>query len=527
MYRIYYCLAYEHDWRLVILAGLICGIATFTAFSLLSRAAVTRKEMQLGWLAATATVTGCGVWATHFVAMLAFEPSLPLGYNTPLTILSVIIAIVVTGVGFAAAMRAGADNPVGIVAGGVVVGMGVFGMHYTGMQAVEVQAALEYDPVLVAVSMAIGSTLAAVALLVAFHAPRGEGIKGRLEAAGLLTLGIVGLHFTAMGAITLTPDPQLVVPAQAMDGDWLAVGVALTTLIILAAGLGGSIIDQRFAERMSIEADRLHTTISELEKTKTDLEATAAQLESALGAAAAGSQAKSQFLAAMSHELRTPLNAVIGFSEALLSGHVGPLGAKQNEYIKDIHDAGTSLLGLVSNVLDFTKLEGSGGLQLVESEFDLSVPISEAVEFMAARARRAEVQIETNIERKLPRVYADALRIRQALVNLLSNAVKFTMPGGRVTISARRRDGGVAIIVADTGVGMSPNDIPKALELFGQIDSRLERRFEGTGIGLPLAKRLMEQHDGTLEIKCAEEVGTAVILMLPAARLREEVRKTA
>jgi signal transduction histidine kinase len=518
MFRVYTCLTQDHDWQLVILAALICLFASFAALNLLSRAATTDGRARLGWLLATAMVAGSGVWATHFVAMLAFRPRMPVGYDLFLTVLSVLIAIAVMAIGCAVFLYVKRSHSIRAMAGGAIIGFAVFSMHYTGMTAVRVPAVTTYDPSLVVVSLVIGVSLAMVAL---FKMLRADTLNGRIVAAVCLTVGIAGLHFIGMGALTLTPDPRIVVPGQAMPSEWLAYGVALTTLVILACGMAGSILDQRFASRSAREAERLRITVGELQETKSQLEETTDQLVRALQAAAAGSQAKSQFLAAMSHELRTPLNAIIGFSEVLESEIAGPLGAKQRGYAGDIRQAGGHLLALVNDVLDLSKLDAVQ-VQLEEKTVEVGSVIADAMAMVRMRASEANLKLCSDIEPRLPHITVDARRIRQVLLNLLSNAIKFTPAGGQVTVSVCRHNGGIALLVSDTGIGMSAEDIPLALERFGQVDRSLSRKFEGTGLGLPLSKQLVELHGGKLEIESAEGGGTTVTVLLPASRLVAE-----
>jgi signal transduction histidine kinase len=274
------------------------------------------------------------------------------------------------------------------------------------------------------------------------------------------------------------------------------------------------------AGRSALEAERLRRTVAELERTKTQLEATGANLQHALEAAAAGSQAKSQFLASMSHELRTPLNAVIGFSDVMAAELYGPLTDRQRECVADIRRAGAQLLGLVNDVLDVARLDANA-LVLDDDEFDIEMIVSDAVALVAVRARESGIALEVNVPSGLPALRGDARRIRQVLVNLLSNAVKFTEAGGEVKVAVVHRRDGMDVTVSDTGIGMAPEDIPTALARFGQIDRRLARKYEGTGLGLPLSKRLIELHGGTLTIESALDVGTVVTVSFPAARVAQ------
>ncbi|HZF36030.1 MAG TPA: MHYT domain-containing protein [Candidatus Angelobacter sp.] len=514
MLRVIACITRDHDWRLVILAGIICLFACFAALSLLARAATTQGRPRLIWLGATAAVTGSGVWATHFVAMLAFRPNLPMGYDIWLTVLSVFVAMLLTGGGFAVSLANGSRRADQLV-GGAIVGFGVFAMHYTGMAALRVPAVVTYDAAFVVASLALGMGFAAPAVRMALAA---DGLLRRLTAAQLLAAAICGLHFTAMAAVTLDPSPLVPVPEQAMPPEWLAFGVALTTLIILGAGLASSIVDQRVAAVSTREAARLRAAVSELEETKRRLEATTVDLTSALDAADAGDRAKSQFLATMSHELRTPLNAIIGFAEFLGTDLCGPLTPKQRGYVGDIHRAGAHLLALVNDVLDLSQVDARQ-LALDEDVVELGESIAGAITMVALRAAEVGIDLRSMIAPGLPPVRADERRLRQILLNLLSNAVKFTPKGGAITLSAERRGRDVAITVTDTGIGMAPEHIGIALARFGQVDNRLARRYEGTGLGLPLVKRLVELHGGTLAIASTLGRGTTVTIQLPAERI--------
>ncbi|HLI11270.1 MAG TPA: MHYT domain-containing protein [Alphaproteobacteria bacterium] len=518
MLRVLSCITGEHDLRLVVLAGLVCAFACYTAFSLVDRSRESgAKHMRWIWISGAAVVTGCGVWATHFVAMLAFQPHLPIGYDLGLTALSIAIAVSVTWLGLALALL----SPGAAMFGGAIAGMAVGAMHFTGMAAMRVPARVVYDAAYAHSSLIIGVVGGALAFHIAFRRRR---MRNRIAGAMTFALAICALHFTAMASVTLIPDPTVPMPRQVMAPEWLAVTVAAVTLLIVALGLAGSIVDRHLADRAEDEAHRLRAHVAELEETKQTLEATTRDLQDALEAAAAGSQAKSQFLATMSHELRTPLNAIIGFSEMLDSEIYGPLGdARYAEYIRNIRDSGVHLLKLINDVLDFSKLD-AGRLKLQDEEVDIDRAVADAVKMFELQAADAGIMLVRRVEPGLPRLRADARRVHQVLLNLLSNAVKFTPAEGRVTTSVFLHEGGIAIAVTDTGIGIAAEDIPKALERFGQVDSSLSRRYEGTGLGLPLARRLMELHGGRLELESELGHGTTVTIAFPADRLIRTVR---
>jgi signal transduction histidine kinase len=514
MVRVYDCLTRDHDLRLVLLAAVICLFASFTAISLHTRASAASRG-RLWWLCGVGAAAGSGIWATHFVSMLAYRPELAVGYEPVQTGLSLLIAVVMTGFGFGIASALQNRRGRAILLGGAIIGTGGFVMHFVGMAALVMPASLTYDKGYAVSALLIGVSFSMLALRATLAS---GGLAARLSAAVLLTAAIVGLHFTGMAAITLGPAPTLTIPEATMPTEWMALGVAITTLIVLAAALAGSLVDQRFGALAEREAIRLRATVAELEETRTTLERTTADLVKALEAAAAGSQTKSQFLAAMSHELRTPLNAIIGFSEALSSGIGGSLSPRQTEYLGHIRVAGDHLLELVNEVLDLSKMD-AGRLELDEEELEVGRAAATAIELLAKDAEAAGVVVAAEIAPDLPLLRADPRRLRQVLLNLLSNAIKFTPPGGQIWIRAARRDGGLTISVVDTGIGIAEADIPRALERFGQVDSRLARKYEGTGLGLPLSEKLVELHGGSLALASEQGVGTTVTITFPADRV--------
>jgi signal transduction histidine kinase/HAMP domain-containing protein len=239
--------------------------------------------------------------------------------------------------------------------------------------------------------------------------------------------------------------------------------------------------------------------------------------------AESASRSKSEFLANMSHELRTPLNAVLGFSEIIRDAIMGPVDARYQEYANDIYTAGRHLLSLINDVLDLSKIE-VGRLELQEEDVDIAEVVATCNRIIEGRAKEAELEVAVNIASELPLVRADARRLKQIVLNLLSNAVKFTPAGGRIIISAATLPSGEPIIsVSDTGIGMRSEDVALALEPFRQIDGALNRRYEGTGLGLPLVQRLVQLHGGALSIKTAPGAGTTITLRLPADRCIREV----
>jgi len=511
MFHVIGCITQQHDLRLVVLAGILCALACFTSLSMVNRARAAAGRLRVYWIAGAGTVAGAGIWGTHFVAMLAYRAGLPVGYAPGLTLLSVVIAIVVCTAGFSIAV----SRP-GPIVGGAITGAAISAMHYAGMASVRIPADAVWSSSYVVASIAIGITMSALTLRVAL---RRNDFRSLAFGAGLFTLAIVGMHFTGMAAVTYFPDPRVLVTDAVLAPGFLAIAVAAVAFLIVTLGLIGAIVDYHAARRAMSEAERLRTYIVELEKTKKALEATSADLSRALGAASAASEAKSQFLAAMSHELRTPLNAVIGFCEILLMQAFGPLGSDRYlEYVRDIHSSGGHLLALINDILDLSRLD-AGQSVLDEEDLDLSAVIGETLRMIARQAELSSVELVESLDIGLPLLRADRRRIRQVLINLLSNAIKFTPAGGRVRVSTTATNGEVRVIVADTGIGIDAADIPRALERFSQVDAKLSRKYEGAGLGLPLAKQIVELHGGRLELASEVNIGTRVTLVFPATRI--------
>ncbi|RUX49171.1 GGDEF and EAL domain-containing protein [Mesorhizobium sp. M4A.F.Ca.ET.050.02.1.1] len=252
MLTVYNCIVHEHDLRLVALAALICGISSFSAVNLLRHVDRSTNRNRYAWLMIAATSTGFGIWATHFIAMIAFSPGIPNAYNTELSVLSLAAAVLLTAAGmWIATLRGGIEH---YLVGGAVLGVGIGTMHYTGMAAFEVQGRVVWDQLLVGISLVAGITLAAMSLFVALHRP---STLRTVSAAVLLTLAICTLHFIAMGAVSIYPDSSIEISQYTIEPMSQAFAAAAASLVILVLSAAALWIDLRF-RRHQAEAERMH-----------------------------------------------------------------------------------------------------------------------------------------------------------------------------------------------------------------------------------------------------------------------------
>jgi two-component system cell cycle sensor histidine kinase PleC len=268
--------------------------------------------------------------------------------------------------------------------------------------------------------------------------------------------------------------------------------------------------------------EALTRTVADLEQSRGALDAKAEELAElaeqyaeARARAEDASRAKTDFLANMSHELRTPLNAVIGFSQVMQEELFGPLGhEKYKEYAADIGRSGHYLLDIISDILDMSKVE-SGRVALNPETLEMSGVVQESLRMVEDRARERQITLAADVPREA-RAFADRRAVKQILINLLTNAVKFTLPGGSVAVGAQTRDGNIALLVSDTGVGIPGEDIARLGRPFVRLRQPGAPAVAGTGLGLALARSLAELNGGTLTIASALGEGTTVTVTLPA-----------
>ena len=288
-------------------------------------------------------------------------------------------------------------------------------------------------------------------------------------------------------------------------------GMYRTVMFALAMILAGYII-LNLASLMRVRRD--------LQRANGQLESRIADISRSKEEAELANRSKSEFLAMMSHELRTPLNAVIGFSDLMRIEAFGPVGSdRYREYAGDIHDSARHLLSLINDILDLSKIE-RGTLKPEDDDIDIAAAVNAVETLVKDRADRDRVKLKIQLDSDLPPLRADSRQLKQMLANLLANAIKFTDPGGDVTVTVTcDPDAGYVFDVTDNGIGMAPEDLPKALAPFVQVEREHGHKHEGTGLGLPLTKRMIELHGGELILESTQGVGTRAALVFPPDRI--------
>lgn len=377
-----------------------------------------------------------------------------------------------------------------------------------------------------------------------------EQQTGTFTGACVLGGGVRIYHWRKVQGYPLVVTVGLEKEEALSDADrhaFLILSISSTAILLIAliASMLAREISQRVAHEIALfrknaklkeanfslteQHEALLLKSAQLAEERINLQQMNAQLSLAQEQSEMAHKAKNAFLANMNHELRTPLNAIIGFSEIMSAKLFGDLSDRYAEYAEAIHASGDQLLGVIDQVLDFARIE-AGKLEISEGRTSLSAIVDTALRSVRDQAENEQIELSQSMPARPLSVRGDRTRLSQVLINLLSNAVKFTPSGGRVSVCAELEDsGGLCITVADSGIGMSAEEIEWAFEHFQQVDNSFSKRFAGIGLGLPLARQFAELHGGTLSIESEPDKGTKVMFRLPANRViadaQEELAK--
>ena len=465
---------------LVALSILVAVFAAYTALDLGGRVKGAQGGTRRVWLWAAAIAMGGGIWSMHFIGMLAFTLPMTMSYDVGLTILSLLVAIVVTSGGFYVISYSN-GSPLYLILGGIFMGLGIIAMHYTGMAAMQGNVEISYDPLLVALSVVIAIGAATIALWLAF---RTTDLAQKLVAAVVMGLAISGMHYTGMQAAIFTAHGEAQ-DAASFDQTNLALAVACITFFILALAMAASLSEQRRAEEAvrQAQADLAHvnrvTTMGEL-------------------------------TASLAHEMNQPIAAAVANASACLHWlaaqppNLDEARAAAMNVVKD----GTRAAEIVSHIRLLFK-KATPQRELV----DLNEVIREMIVLLHSEVTRCSISVRTELAGDLPHVTGDRVQLQQVMMNLITNSIAAMKDvNGRRELaikSQRAEDGLISVCISDSGVGLPPQQADQIFNAF------FTTKRDGTGMGLPISRTIVESHNGRLWAAENSPCGASFHLVLP------------
>lgn len=498
-----------HYQPLLVVVSILVGIlASYTALSLAMRVRQAPRRARYVWVAGGAMAMGSGIWAMHFVGMQAFRLPLPIGYDSTTTFVSWLLPVVASGLALWQ-LRYRTVRPRHLAASALLMGLAINAMHYTGMASMQMHPAITYSPWLFGLSVAIAIGASALALQIGMRMLEAGRSRRTLQLAASIVMGgaIAGMHYTGMAAAQFAPGSVCGAALVGVDQDYLAALVTITTVSLLSITLLATIFDARLEERNHTIAASL---VAAAERQKLFLIEQQARLD-----AENVSQMKDDFLATLSHELRTPLNAMLGWSQLLLQG--GRDDASLKRGLSTIERNARAQSELIEDMLDMSRLL-AGKVRIDHAPLQPQDFINAALDTTRPAALARQVTLVGDFDAGADRILGDSGRMQQVMVNLLSNAIKFSEPGGIVTVTLRTIDDASVITVQDTGAGIPAAFLPFVFDRFRQADGSSSRRHGGLGLGLAIARQLIDLQGGTLSVASeGEGQGAAFTLRMPLA----------
>jgi NO-binding membrane sensor protein with MHYT domain/CheY-like chemotaxis protein len=496
----------HYEPLLVIVSILVGMLASYTALSLAMRVKQAQGRAPYFWIAGGALAMGSGIWAMHFVGMLAFRLPMPVGYDAPTTFVSWLLPVVASGLALWH-LRHREFGVRQLAGSALLMGLGINAMHYTGMASMQMHPAISYSPWLFGLSVVIAVGASALALQIGLRLHEDGRSRRMVQLAASVVMGgaISGMHYTGMAAAHIEAGSVCRAALAGVDQDHLAALVTVATVSLLSITLLATIFDARLEARNHVIAASL---VAAAERQKLFLIEQQARLD-----AENVSQMKDEFLATLSHELRTPLNAMLGWSQLLLQGGRDEAALKRG--LGTIERNARAQAELIEDMLDMSRLL-AGKVRIDVARLRPHDFINAALDTIRPAALARDVSLVMQIDGDAGAVDADSGRMQQVMVNLLSNAVKFSEPGGVVTVTLRTVDGMIAIDVGDTGAGIASAFLPFVFDRFRQADASSARRHGGLGLGLAIARQLVELQGGTLGVTSpGEGKGATFSLRLP------------
>jgi signal transduction histidine kinase/CheY-like chemotaxis protein len=509
-----------YEIPLVLVSILVAIVASYSALSLAGRVAESKGRAMFAWTVGGAIAMGSGIWAMHFVGMLAFRLPIPIAFDIPITMASLLLPIAASGLALWQVSRPNL-SPRRLGLSAVLMGAGINAMHYTGMAAMRMAPGIVYDPWLFALSVLIAIGASALALWIAFrlrhNTPRVW--LPRIGAAIVMGAAIVGMHYTGMAAASFPQDSVCMAAQGGVHLDGLALLVVIASFGVLGLALLASMLDARLEANAHILA--LSEATAEERQNMLMRERVARDEAEHLSAM------KDEFLATLSHELRTPLNAILGWASMLQRGVKDEATLRRG--LDAIERNARAQGQLIDDLLDMSRIV-AGTLRLDVQMVDLAKVVEAALGTVQPAAMAKKIELRTELARghengdgdlraHARTVLGDPGRLQQVLWNLLSNAVKFTPNGGIVRVELACEDEHATIRVIDSGIGIDPDFLPHVFDRFRQQDASITRQHGGLGLGLAIVRQLVELHGGTISVDSpGQGAGTAFTLRLPLAQ---------